>query len=337
MKLNNFKLIIALLSLPLAGLIIFVLLFPPLSAEKTKKVFEQKNSFHFANPNNLDFYETAYKFKKKQIDFKNKKIVGGIIPHHLLAADLIAEFFSNLEYFDYETIILIGPNHFLAGKANIITSDYDWQTPYGTLERDDKILSQLLKFDGIKIEENIFQNEHSINSEVAFIKKTFPNAKFLPIVLKPSVDKNRAEKLAEHLFKITNNKKILILASVDFSHYKNSVSAQANDKISVRAVKNFSFDKIYDLDIDSPASIYTLLKFSELNGTNFELLNNSNSAILANKPDINSTTSYVTGYFTNKHSGEAASKPIKMLFFGDMMLDRSVGEKIGKYGLDYIG
>ena len=29
-------------------------------------------------------------------------------------------------------------------------------------------------------------------------------------------------------------------------------------------------------------------------------------------------------------------KPIQMLFFGDMMLDRNVGEKIDKYGLDYV-
>lgn len=331
MKLNNFKLTAIILSLPLAGLIIFVLLFLPSSEKETKKIFTQKNNFHFAKPNNLDFYETAYEFKKKRIDLKNKNVIGGIIPHHLLAADLIAEFFSNLKNFDYETIILIGPNHFLAGEAKIITSAYNWQTPYGILETDNKILNQLLKFNEVKIEENIFQNEHSINSEVAFIKKTFPNSKFLPIVLKPNIDENKAEKLAEYLFKIINNKKVLVLASVDFSHYKNSATAQANDKISISTIKNFSFGKIYSLDIDSPASIYTLLKFSELNRTNFKLLNNTNSAILADKPEINSTTSYVTGYFADYYN-----TPIKMLFFGDMMLDRYVGEKIDRHGLDYI-
>jgi len=33
---------------------------------------------------------------------------------------------------------------------------------------------------------------------------------------------------------------------------------------------------------------------------------------------------------------EINKKPIRMLFFGDMMLDRHVGERIKKYGLDYI-
>lgn len=339
MKFNNLKASI-ILSLSLIGLI--VLLFLSLTLKETKNITEQKDNFHFANPNNIDFYETAYKFKKKKINFKNKNAIGGIIPHHLLAADLIAEFFSNLENFDYETIVLIGPNHFLAGDADIITSAYNWKTPYGTLEYDNKILNQLLKFNGVKIEENIFQNEHSINSEVAFIKKTFPNAKFLPIVVKPNVGKNKAEELAKYLFKIVDHKKTLILASVDFSHYKDSITAQKNDIISIDAIKNLSFNKIYDLDIDSPASIYTLLKFSELSKANFEILNNTNSAILVNKLDINSTTSYVTGYFianpnfVDNFLPNTTNKPIKMLFFGDMMLDRHVGEKIDKYGLDYI-
>lgn len=33
---------------------------------------------------------------------------------------------------------------------------------------------------------------------------------------------------------------------------------------------------------------------------------------------------------------KVSNKPIRMLFFGDMMLDRHVGERIKKYGLDYI-
>lgn len=33
---------------------------------------------------------------------------------------------------------------------------------------------------------------------------------------------------------------------------------------------------------------------------------------------------------------EAKNEPMKMLFFGDLMLDRNVGDKINKYGLDYL-
>ena len=179
---------------------------------------------------------------------KNKNVVGGIIPHHLLAGDLIAEFFSNFEN-DYDTVILIGPNHFSAGNSKIISSSYNWQTPYGILEFDQEVVDELLKFDEIKIEENIFKKEHAINSEVAFIKKTFFKAKFVPLVLRNTVDEKIATKLAQYLTKIAKNKKILVLNSVDFSHYKDSLTAQKNDKTSIKAIENFN--KAIDLDSEN--------------------------------------------------------------------------------------
>jgi len=255
-------------------------------------------NIHSANPAGLEFYETAFKFKKIESDLSGKDVVAGIIPHHLLAADLIAEFFNNLEGENYDTVILIGPNHFDTGNSGMITSGYDWQTPYGRLEADREALNEILG-DDLKVDEEAIGNEHSIMSEVSFIKKIFPQAKILPIILKPTVSPEEAGDLAKKLFETKKNKNILILASVDFSHYKNSETAQKNDKESIAAITNFSMDKIYSLDIDSPASIYTLLEYSRLNQAGFELLNNSNSAILANKPELESTTSYATGYFGN--------------------------------------
>ena len=345
MKLNKIKIII-ILSLLLAGLIIFAVYLIKTDYQNNidNKINNKKPEIlHYAEPNDLDFYETAYNFVNKKINFKDESIIGGIIPHHLLAADLIAEFFSNFNN-DYETIILIGPNHFSAGKSKIISSARNWQTPYGVLKYDKYVINELSLFNEIKIEENIFEKEHAINSEVAFIKKTFSNAKFVPLVLRDNIDEKAVTELALRLADIAKNKKILILSSVDFSHYKDNLTAQKNDEISIGAIESFNFNEIYNLDIDSPASIYTLLKFGELNNSEFNLLNNSNSAILSNKLNLKSTTSYVTGYFVVKDNKniiangflENTARQLKMLFFGDMMLDRHVGEKIKANGLDYL-
>jgi hypothetical protein len=288
-KFNSKIIILTILSLCFTGLIFVGFYF----YYQTPKNEEKKT--HSSNPMDLEFFEIVFKFKKNELDFSKKDVVAGIIPHHLLAADLIAEFFYNLGEKKYDTIILIGPNHFDAGDSEIITSTYDWQTPYGRLKVDNEILEKISK--DVKIDEEAIKNEHAITSEVSFIKKTFPQAKFFPIILKPSVTLEKADNLARELFDLSKNEKVLLLASVDFSHYKDSETAQKNDKESISAITDFSLDKIYNLDIDSPASIYALLKFSQLNSASFELLHNSNSAILAGKPDIESTTSYVTGYF----------------------------------------
>ena len=298
---------------------------------------------HFSFPRDKNFFENAFKFKKKQLDLSQKSAVAGVISHHLLAADLLAEFFANLQGRDFDAIILLGPNHFNAGEADIITSGYDWQTPYGVLENDQDFFKQASGWDNVGIDEEVISGEHAIYAEAAFIKKIFPRAEFLPIILKSGVKAEQAEALANNIFDLSQSKKILLLASVDFSHYQDSLTAQNNDQKSLAAIYGFDFDKIYSLDIDSPPSIYALLKFSQSSGAKFELLHNSNSALLADKPDIESATSYVTGYFTRQDNaglslsnGKKADNPINMLFFGDMMLDRFVAEKIKQNGLGYI-
>lgn len=323
-KFNLKSNISAVLGLCLAGLIIFGIFY----------FYQNKLSenIHLSSPIELDFFETAFKFNKKGFYSSNKDIVAGIIPHHLIAADLVAEFFYNLRDKEYETVILIGPNHFNSGDSDMIVSQYNWQTPYGVLEYDRAIAKKLIQLDGVDIEEEVFENEHSITSEVSFIKKIFPEVKFLPIILKPTVSQQQAKSLANKLFELSQNKKILVLASVDFSHYKDSLTAQSNDLVSIQAIENFDFNEVYNIDIDSPASIYTLLKFSELSGAGFDLLNNSNSAILANKPDLKNTTSYITGYFTKPNNINI----VRMLFFGDLMLDRDISAKIQENGLDYV-
>ena len=163
------------------GIIIALLLFAVFLMLQPPDKSGGKTEFHSANPNDKEFFETAYGFAGKKIDLLGKQVVAGIIPHHLLAADLIADFFYNLEGANYDTVVLIGPNHFLVGQSNLITSGYNWQTPYGVLEPDATILADLLNDTnlGMVVEEDVMQGEHSINSEVAFIKKTFPNFRIM--------------------------------------------------------------------------------------------------------------------------------------------------------------
>lgn len=301
---------------------------------------EKEIKFHSANPVELSFYENLYKFPKKKIDFSEAP-VAGVIPHHLLAGDLLAEFFSNLESFDYDTVVLIGPNHFNAGTGKVITSAEDWQTPYGVLPIDHELLQKFSNANLADTEEGPFNNEHAVNADVAFIKKTFPKAKFLPLILRSNVSPAEAENLAQNIFKVANGKNILLLSSTDFSHYKTSAEAQADDKNSLAVLENSSFDQVYNMAVDSPAATYVLMKYTSLAGAKFALLHNSNSALLSGQDDVQSTTSYITGYFSASplaNSGAVGSLPLsndselKFLFFGDLMLDRDVKTRMATSG-----
>ncbi len=315
------------------------------SSQKSALSNAPKRSIQQAFPADREFYETAFKFSITQNKNAGQNIIGGIIPHHLLAADLIADFFSRLKNRSFDTVVLVGPNHFSLGDKNIISSALDWQTPYGTLNADQELLKKLSPEFQVGIDEDVMAGEHAIKSEVAFIKRTFSKAKFLPLIIKPGLDMATARELGEKISALGNDKKILFLASVDFSHYRDSVSAQNDDRASIAAITNFEFDKIKDLELDSPATISALMAYAKMDSGEFKLLKNSNSALLLDQPEIQSTTSYVTGFFAapasdQKQAGlpsaNSSSSPLRMLFVGDMMLDRHIAEKIKQKGLNYI-
>lgn len=282
----------------LTGLIVILLSFILLCPKQTVMPEQNKldNTFQNAMQFDQEFYKTAFSFAKNE-KFPEKNIIGAIVPHHLLAADLIAKIFQGLSSQKYDSIIILSPNHFLAGKAKIITTKDDWQTPYGILKNDNEITDELLKDDNIKVEDDIFSREHGIYSEIGFIKRTFPDVKIVPLVLRPSVTDEEAERLSDMFIKIGSNKKILVLLSADFSHNTDSLTAINNNKESLRIINDCDFSNFSKIKVDTPPSVYALLKYTSDNGAKFEMIDNSNSEILSRQKNLNNVTSYITGYF----------------------------------------
>ncbi len=291
---------------------------------------EKKLPQHFSYFSSLDFFEKS--FIKAENDFfqTDEKVYGGIIPHHLIAKDNIASFFLGLEKDKYKNIILIGPNHFNKGESNIISSRAIWQTPYGELEPDLEILEKL----NLVINEAPFIEEHSISGLVAFIKRTQQQAKFIPIILKVGTSEEESEDLARDILENVDAEKTLLLASVDFSHYLPVAPADFHDISSQRIIESFDFSRIKTMEIDSPASIYTLLSYLKLiKAQDSKLLAHTNSGRMMNDFD-NPTTSHNFYYFIKGQAVESGD--ISMMFFGDLMIDRHVGEKINEQGFDYL-
>jgi len=260
------------------------------------------------------FYDTAFSFAHND-GFSEKNIVAAIVPHHLLAADLVARIFQGLKEQKYDTIILLSPNHFLAGSGKIITTREDWQTPYGVLENDNIVTDELLKDNDVKEEEAPFGNEHGIFNEIGFIKRTFPTAKVVPLIFMPGVDEGVTRRLVDILDKINPptlpalklrqagpqytgaNKKVLVLVSADFSHNTDSETAIKNNEKNLEILNNSDFKNFTQIKVDTPPAIFTVLKYAQANGAKFKMIDNANSEILSGEKGLKNVTSYITGYF----------------------------------------
>lgn len=211
--------------------------------------------------------------------------IGGIIPHHLLASNIIADFFEKLSVQNPKTIILIGPNHSEKGEGKALTDSTPGEsilTPRGWEEW------------GIEIDNEVLKNEHSVSDIITFIKQHLPETSIFPIVLSNKISIEEIEVLAEKLSKIVS-KDVVLIASVDFSHNLKSEDAQDNDLKTLEIIKNFDYPKLLPLNsdfLDGPSSIATLLAtMKKLGKTNLEVLHHTNSSKLVGD-SFAKTTSY---------------------------------------------
>ncbi|MFA5069989.1 MAG: AmmeMemoRadiSam system protein B [Patescibacteria group bacterium] len=243
-----------------------------------------------------DFFSRAY-YSGRATTVK-EKVTAGIIPHHLLAAYLIGDFFRGLQAYNQpSTVVLIGPNHANFGRSQIISSQGFWRTPYGYLDPDFRIINALVKKDIVTVEEGVFISEHSISAEVAFIKKSFPRAKIVPIILKNSTSEQKAEQLAAALSKILP-RDALVVASLDFSHYVSPAEARRQNKVNIEILKRNDPAEVADMFVDSRPTAQTLMYYLKEKGFHKPLiLSDSNTAEVIGNPDLAEVTSYITAYY----------------------------------------
>lgn len=231
--------------------------------------------------------------------FSFENIRGGVIPHHLLADKLIARVFHQIKSQAPATIILIGPNHKNEGEL-MITSSLGWQTPFGVVDVDEKLLLEICQACPLVEEDDrIMASEHAMGNIMPFIKYYLPETKVVPLILRHSVTMEEAGALGDRLAELMTDN-TMILASVDFSHYLTSDEAEKKDRETISALKNWNLGRIFAMGddyLDSPPSIGILFRaMNKLGLDDFTVLNHTNSGILLGNKNIE-TTSYITLLF----------------------------------------
>lgn len=250
----------------------------------------EKNSlYHLACPFAQEVYQA--KTNKNPAKIKAK---GAIVPHHLLARNLIAEVLDQLSS-NYQTVILIGPNHLDLGLEKIQISKREWRTQFGTLEPDKNLIISLEKQELTRVKEENFDIEHSICGLVSFVKIYFPQATIVPLILKSNTSSDQSKKLALLLSKNCHN--CLMVASVDFSHGVSQQQAEENDQKSIEILRGLDEKALDEVVVDSKPTLETFLYYlKEKKGTHSHLINHSDAAKLSGK-QLQEVTSYITMVF----------------------------------------
>ncbi len=290
-------------------------------------------------------------------------VVAGLVPHHDLAGSLAAEFFSSLaQKQKVKNFIIIGPLHSDQSLAPIISGHFIWDAGFARVENNYAILDELVKSGLVVYNDPAVKTEHSLYNMVPFIAHYFPEAKIVPIALTSHNSPEQCFALATALQKYLKQGDTVVVASIDFSHYLPSDQTPAKNARMIELINDRDYQTISGLKndyLDSPPSLITLLQAADLSGARVNILQSTNSGEITGTPYL-SSTSYVSAFFaapllskegslggsatgvpgdnsTSAFLPTAANNPLKLLFFGDIMLDRHVGEKIKAAGnLDWI-
>lgn len=292
----------------------------------------KQKEFHSAN-----FFELKDLMIK---DFKNSAILDpednhsvkiGITSHHLpTALPLISSFYKELarSVTPFQTFVIVGPDHLERCRAPIATTKMPYSTAFGAVEIDQEIEDRILQV-GVFLDDNCFENEHSIGVQAIFIKYLFPGAKIVPLLFSASATEESIKRIAEELSSYGD--KITLIISADFSHYQTKDRAKQLDSESEQMIKNLDVSSLGIEHVDSPPAIkLAILLAKKLGVTNPQILGRANSFDFTGIPE--NTTGYLNVLFTDKN----AAGQVSLLFLGDLMFDRNIRQAAKKQGNDFI-
>lgn len=219
------------------------------------------------------------------------KMFGAIVPHHMVGGKFIADVFFQAH--EVDTVIVIGPNHYEKGNSAIITSDSDWVTAKGRVGLDEDFVSRLVSEKIALAQNEIIGNDHSVGNIIPFIAYYLPNAKVVPIILKRNVPSGELEKLLQTIAAEQKKKNILLIGSVDFSHYLPERESEKMDAQTIKAIEDRNYDlmmSFHNGNLDSPSTIGVVLRAMDAFGAKMFWRNSNSFKILRN--DLNNVTSY---------------------------------------------
>lgn len=198
------------------------------------------------------FYPLTPKALKKEVnrcfseaDTSQRNVIGAVVPHagYAYSGSVAAQVYALLPKAD--TYIILGPNH--TGLGSLVSVSQDtWLTPLGEVEVDVE-LARSLAGSIVDIDELAHNFEHSIEVQLPFLQYRFENDfKILPICMGLQ-DEETSVEVGNAIAKAVSesNKKVVIIASSDFTHYQPADIARDVDKHLIEAILNMDVPEFY--------------------------------------------------------------------------------------------
>ncbi|MGD2248556.1 MAG: AmmeMemoRadiSam system protein B [Candidatus Methanofastidiosia archaeon] len=232
-------------------------------------------------PGSSDELKTVVEQYLNQAPYLNLPPVQGLVcPHagYMYSGPVAAYSYKQLDNV-YDTIILLGPSHYVPVPGASIPECTHYQTPLGLVKVSP--LAKTLK------KESLFTTvpaahiqEHCLEVQLPFLQMVLTDFEIVPIIIGDADPQELALLLSPYIDDST-----LVIASSDLSHYHSYEKACTLDKICTDAVPELDFEKIELCEACGIKALQTLMYIAENKDWQGELLDYRNSGDTSQRKD----------------------------------------------------
>lgn len=254
-------------------------------------------------------WRTQFPIGEQQAEaIPQKKPLGLVLPHHDVAAPMTARVlsetaavFAGLPAEEHpDVIVLLGPNHKRIGASRVQTFAGDWETPGGILPLARDGYDLVAGTFGAAGDPALMEREHALSYLVPWLHHFFPGTEILPVLIHGNLDGKGCDELAGTLRAYAQTRKVLFVASVDFSHGLSPSEALMADETTWRLVGAGDTAAIQRLDnryLDAPPTLGTLMRvMSALGAQTPHLAGHAEASLFLGKPPVETTSYLVLSY-----------------------------------------
>jgi MEMO1 family protein len=145
-----------------------------------------------------------------------------------------------------DLLVVVAPNHYGIGSGVSTFKEGDWETPLGRVHVDAEASARLVDLAEVVVfDPDAHRLEHSLEVQLPFLQRIYGDSvPLLPISLLFQ-DIDTAKGLAAALSKVVRDKRAVLVASSDLTHYEPAEVARKKDTALIHRVLEMDLDGFY--------------------------------------------------------------------------------------------
>jgi AmmeMemoRadiSam system protein B/AmmeMemoRadiSam system protein A len=151
------------------------------------------------------------------------------------------------------TVIVLAPTHHFAFTGASVWAKGAFTTPLGTVAVDEGLAARILAADKLfSFRKDVFEGkadrpENSVETQIPFIQKAFPEARIVPVIMGYPPDPKNVQAVAAALVQAVGDRDdVLVDVSVDQSHFHPLKDANVIDHEGLAAIEKFDVEALWN-------------------------------------------------------------------------------------------